>query len=323
MNGMWKFTVRRIGIMIPQIALLSILIFIMAKMMPGDALSGLIDPNIDPATIEAMRQRLGLDNPWYIQYLDWVKALFQGDLGQSFRFKMPVTELISQRLVNTFWLSLVTLILTYLIAIPLGITSGRYNDSWADRLITGYTYVGFAAPLFIFALVMVWVFGFQFGWFPTGGSVTPGLSPGSFEYVLSKINHLLLPSLSMALIATVSTVQYLRSEIIDTKQKEFVVTARAKGASESRVYNRHILRNSLLPVAAFFGYEITGLIGGTIFIESIFGYPGMGQLFLESISLRDFSVVTSVVLIFGIAAILGALLSDIILSIVDPRIRIK
>ena len=127
----------------------------------------------------------------------------------------------------------------------------------------------------------------------------------------------------MALIATVSTVQYLRSEIIDTKQKEFVVTARAKGASESRVYNRHILRNSLLPIAAFFGYEITGLIGGTVFIESIFGYPGMGLLFLESITLRDFSVVTSVVIIFGIAAILGALLSDIILSIVDPRIRIK
>ena len=127
----------------------------------------------------------------------------------------------------------------------------------------------------------------------------------------------------MALIATVSTVQYLRSEIIDTKQKDFIITARAKGASESRVYNRHILRNSLLPIAAFFGYEITGLIGGTIFIENIFGYPGMGQLFLSSITLRDYSVVTSLVLLFGIASILGALISDIILSLVDPRIRIK
>ena len=127
----------------------------------------------------------------------------------------------------------------------------------------------------------------------------------------------------MALIATVSTVQYLRSEIIDTKQKDFIITARAKGASESRVYNRHILRNSLLPIAAFFGYEITGLIGGTIFIENIFGYPGMGQLFLSSITLRDYSVVTSLVLLFGIASILGALISDIVLSLIDPRIRIK
>ncbi|MEK3887823.1 oligopeptide ABC transporter permease [Bacillus sp. FSL K6-3431] len=320
---MWKFTVRRIGIMIPQIILLSILIFILAKMMPGDALSGMIDPNVDPSTIEAQREKLGLNNPWYIQYIDWLKGVIHGDFGQSFRFKMPVTELITQRLINTIWLSVVTLILTYLIAIPLGITSGRYNDTWADRLITGYTYIGFAAPLFIFALVMLWMFGFNLGWFPTGGSVKPGLTPGTFEYVISKINHLLLPALSMALIATVSTVQYLRSEIIDIKEKDFILTAKAKGAPESRIYNHHILRNSLLPIAAFFGYEITGLIGGTIFIENIFGYPGMGQLFFESILLRDYSVVTSVVLLFGIASIIGALISDIILSLIDPRIRIK
>ncbi|MEC5423037.1 ABC transporter permease [Virgibacillus sp. C22-A2] len=320
---MWKFSVRRILIMLPQIILLSLLIFIMAKMMPGDALTGLIDPNIDPVAIEKQRERLGLNNPWYVQYVDWVRGAIQGDLGQSFRYKMPVSDLIGQRLINSFWLSVATLIFTYAIALPLGIISGRWNDTWGDRLITGYTYVGFAAPLFITALLMVWIFGFKFGLFPTSGSVAPGLTPGSMDYVMSKIQHLLLPAFSMAVITTVSTVQYLRSEIIDTKQKDFIITARAKGASESRVYNRHIFRNSLLPIAAFFGYEITGLIGGSIFVENIFGYPGMGQLFLESINLRDYSVVTSVVLLFGIAAILGALLSDIILSLVDPRIRIK
>lgn len=320
---MWKFIVRRILIMIPQMILLSILIFIVAQMMPGDALTGIIDPNIDPAAIEAQREALGLNNPWHIQYIDWVNATLHGDLGQSFRFKMPVTELVGQRLVNTVWLGLVTLIFTYLIAVPLGITSGRYNDTWLDQGITTYTYIGFAIPLFIFGLVMLWVFGFKLGWFPTNGSVAPGTEPGTMAFVLSKIKHLLLPALSMALIATVSTVQYLRSEIIDTKQKDFIVTARAKGASEQRVYNRHILRNSLLPIAAFFGFELTGLIGGTVFIETIFNYPGMGLLFIDSITQRDYSVVTSVVLLFGIASILGALLSDIILSIVDPRIRIK
>ncbi|TWT07289.1 ABC transporter permease [Planococcus sp. CPCC 101016] len=320
---MWKLIVRRTLITIPQILLLSVLVFILAQAMPGDALTGLIDPNIDPATIEAMRERLGLNNPWYVQYFDWIKGVIQGDFGQSFRFKMPVSELIGDRMINTLWLSLATLILTYLIAIPLGIISGRFNDTWLDRVITGYTYIGFAAPLFIFALIMLFVFGFQLSWFPTSGSVSPGTEPGTFAYFISKVNHLLLPALSMALITTVSTVQYLRSEIIDTKQKDFIVTARAKGASESRVYNRHVLRNSLLPIAAFFGYEITGLIGGTIFIENIFGYPGMGELFLSSISLRDYSVMTALVLLFGLAAILGALLSDIILSLVDPRIRIK
>jgi peptide/nickel transport system permease protein len=320
---MWKFIVRRIFITIPQIIVLSILVFLMAEMMPGDALTGLIDPNIDPAAIEEQRERMGLNDPWHIKYADWVTGLVQGDLGQSFRYKMDVSDLVWQRLGNTFWLSVAALIFTYALALPLGIISGRWNDTWGDRLITGYTYIGFAAPLFITALVMLWVFGFQLGWFPTGGSVAPGLEPGTWDYFVSKVQHLLLPAFSMAVITTVSTVQYLRSEIIDTKQKDFIITARAKGAPESRVYNRHIFRNSLVPIAAFFGYEITGLIGGSIFVENIYSYPGMGQLFLESVLQRDFSTVTAVVLIFGIAAILGALISDIILSIVDPRIRIK
>jgi len=320
---MWKFSVRRILIMIPQIVLLSVLIFILAKSMPGDALSGLIDPSIDANRVIELREKLGLNDPWYEQYGRWVNDLMHGDLGQSFRYKMDVTELIGQRLANTLWLSLATLILIYAISIPLGIISGRYNNSWADQMITGYTYIGFATPLFIFALVMLWIGGFVLGWFPTGGSVAPGLQPGTFEYIVSKFQHLLLPAISMALIGTVGTVQYLRNEIVDTKQRDFVVTARAKGASESRVYKRHILRNSLLPIAAFFGYEITGLIGGTVFVESIFSYPGMGQLFLESITTRDYSVATSLVLLFGIVSIIGTLVSDIVLSLVDPRIRIK
>lgn len=320
---MWKFIVRRLLITFPQLIVLSIIIFVMAQFMPGDALTGIIDPNLSLEQKNALREQLGMNEPWHIQYGNWVSGLVQGDLGDSFRFKMPVADLLENRLINTFWLSVATLIITYLIAIPLGIISGRYNDSLLDSAITGYTYVGFATPLFIFALVMLWIFGYQLQWFPTSGSVAPGMQPGTIQYVLSKINHLLLPALSMALIQTVSTVQYLRSEIVDTKQKDFIMTARAKGATESRVYNKHIFRNSLLPIAAFFGYEITFLIGGTVFVEQIFGYPGMGQLFIDSINLRDYSVVTAIVLLFGFAAILGALLSDIILSIVDPRIRIK
>lgn len=309
--------------MIPQLVLLSILIFVLASFMPGDALSGQIDPSLDYETIEKKREELGFNDPWYQQYGRWVSGVVQGDFGMSFRHKVEVTDLLSERLTNTLWLSLLSLVITYMIAIPLGIVSGRYNDRLADQFITGYTYIGFATPLFIFALLMVWFFGFHLNWFPTGGSVKPGVTPGTFEYVLSKLHHMLLPAISMALIATVGTVQYLRSEIVDTKQKDFILTARAKGASESRIYNRHIFRNALLPIAAFFGYEMAGLIGGSIFVETIFSYPGMGQLFLDSINLRDYSVVTATVLIFGLATILGSLISDIVLSIVDPRIRIK
>lgn len=320
---MWKFIIRRFLLMIPQIFFLSLLVFILAQAMPGDALTGLIDPNIDPIAIENLREQMGLNNPWYIQYYDWITGMFQGDFGQSFRFRMPVLELIGQRMQNTILLSILTLVFTYLIAIPLGVISGRYHDTWKDRLITAYTYLGFAAPLFIFALLMLYMFGFTLGWFPTSGSVAPGMTPGGLDYVWNRLYHMILPALSMALITTVSTVQYLRNEIVDIEQKDFVITARAKGASEKRVYNKHIFRNSLLPIASFLGFEIVGLLGGTIFIESIFGYPGMGELFLSSITTRDFSVMTVIVLIYGIASIVGALLSDIILMFVDPRITIE
>lgn len=310
--------------MIPQLILLSLLIFILAELMPGDALTGQINPELDYETIQKQKEELGFNDPWPVKYGKWITGIVtKGDFGQSFVHKVPVTDLIGQRLANTFWLSVLSLIITYIIAIPLGIISGRYNNRWPDQVITGYTYLGFATPLFIFALLMVWFFGFYLGWFPTGGSVKPGLTPGTFEYVLSKLHHMLLPAISMALIATVGTVQYLRNEIVDTKQRDFILTARAKGASESRIYNRHILRNALLPIAAFFGYEMAGLIGGSIFVETIFSYPGMGELFLNSIQSRDYTVVTGTVLIFGMAAILGSLISDIVLSIVDPRIRIK
>lgn len=320
---MWKFIVRRILIMIPQLILLSLLVFFMAKFMPGDALTGKVDPNMDPVQIEKKREEMGWNDPWYEQYGRWVGGVVKGDFGKSFRHKLPVTELLGMRLMNTVWLSIVALIITYIIAIPLGVISGRYNDRLVDQAITSYTYIGFATPIFIFALLMVWFFGFYLDVFPTGGSVKPGLTPGTLEYVSSKLYYLLLPAFSMALIATVNTVQYLRNEIVDTKQRDFILTAKAKGASENRIYNHHIFRNALLPLAAFFGYELAGLIGGSIFVESIFSYPGMGNLFLESINLRDYSVVTACVLILGVATIIGTLISDIVLSIVDPRIRIK
>jgi peptide/nickel transport system permease protein len=321
---MWKFILRRLLVMIPQLFLLSIIVFMMAKAMPGDALSGQeINPRANPAELDRIREELGLNDPWYQQYLRWASNAVQGDFGVSYTHKTPVMDVIEDRLWNTVFLALVTLIFTYMLAIPLGILSGRYNDTWVDKTVTGYSYLGFGTPIFIFALIMLFVFGFALDWFPSGGSVDSKVDEGTFAYVLSKINHLILPALSTALIATTSTIQYLRNEIIDNKIKDFVRTARSKGVPESKVYSRHILRNSFLPIAAFLGYEITGLIGGAVIIETIFSYPGLGQLFLSSVSLRDFSVVTAIVMMTGFATLLGTLLSDIILSAVDPRIRIE
>ncbi|WP_285766366.1 oligopeptide ABC transporter permease [Peribacillus sp. SI8-4] len=321
---MWKFILRRFLVMIPQLFLLSLIVFMMAKAMPGDALSGQeINPRANPAELDRIREELGLNDPWYQQYARWATNAVQGDFGISYTHKTPVTDVIEDRLWNTVFLAFVTLIFTYMLAIPLGILSGRYNDTWIDKSVTGYSYLGFGTPIFIFALIMLFIFGFALDWFPSGGSVDSKVEEGTLAYFVSKINHVILPALSTALIATTSTIQYLRNEIIDNKIKDYVRTARSKGVPESNVYSRHILRNSFLPIAAFLGYEITGLIGGSVIIETIFSYPGLGQLFLSSVSLRDFSVVTAIVMMTGFATLLGTLLSDIILSAVDPRIRIE
>lgn len=320
---MWKTTLRRILIMIPQIVILSILVFILAKMMPGDPFSGLIDPNISPARIAELRQSLGLNDPWYIQYIRWIRNLFQGDLGISYTYKLKVTTLIGQRGYNTFILSLFSVILSYAISIPLGILAGRYNGSKFDKIVILYNYISYAIPTFVLSILMLWLFGYTLRLFPTSGSVDLGLKPGTFGYIINRFYHILLPSITYALLSTVGTIQYLRNEVIDSKQMDYVKTARSKGVPVNKVYTKHIFRNSLLPIAAFFGYTITGLLGGSVFIETIFGYPGMGQLFISSISSRDYSIITALILMYGILTLLGTLLSDIILSIVDPRIRIE
>lgn len=310
--------------MIPQLLLLSVIIFLLAKAMPGDALTGAFqgNPEANAEHMEEIREKMGLNDPWYEQYGRWVTNFVQGDMGMSYVHKQKVTSLLGSKLSNTVLLSLTTMITIYLISIPLGIIAGRWHNSWADKAIVTYNYFSIATPVFIFALIMLFVFGFYFSWFPTGRSVDITIQNGTWDYFVSKANHLVLPTLSGAIIGTAGTIQYLRNDIIDTKLKDFVKTARAKGVPEGRVYTRHILRNSLLPIAAFMGYEITLLISGSVFIESIFSYPGLGQLFIQSIQTRDFTVVSALVMISGAAVIVGTMLSDIILSIVDPRIRI-
>lgn len=321
---MITFIIRRILVMIPQLLLLSVIIFLLAKAMPGDALTGAFqgNPDVDAEHIEQVREKLGLNDPWYQQYGRWLGNFVQGDMGMSYVHKQKVSTLLAGKLGNTVLLSLTTMITIYLIALPLGIIAGRFHNSWADKLIVAYNYIALATPTFVFALIMLFVFGFYLGWFPITGSVDIRVENGSWEYFVSKAKHLVLPTLSGAIIGTVGTIQYLRNDIIDTKLKDFVKTARAKGVPEGKVYTRHILRNSILPIAAFLGYEITLLITGSVFIETIYSYNGLGRLFIESISTRDFTVVSALVMISGAAVIIGTMLSDIILSIVDPRIRI-
>lgn len=292
-------------------------------MMPGDPFTGLITPNTDPNRIEELRQQAGFYDPWYVQYYNWMFNAFQGDFGDSYAFKDSVASLIGHRAMNTFWLSLFTVILVYLIAIPLGMYAGRYQNSLFDKGTVLYSFVTYAIPTFVLSLLVLFFFGYKLGWFPTSGTVDVKYEPGTWNYFWNKIYHLILPGITGAILGTTTVIQYLRSEVIDAKTQDYVKTARSKGVPMGKIYSKHIFRNSLLPIAAFIGFTITGLLGGSIFIETIFGYPGMGQLFVQSIGQRDYSVITALVLLYGFLALLGSLLSDIIMSIVDPRIRIE
>ncbi len=320
---MWKVILRRVLAMIPQLFILSVIIFILAKNMPGDPFTGLITPQTDPAVLEELKRKAGLYDPIHVQYIRWMKNALHGDFGMSYAYKIPVKTLIGQRASNTFILSVLSTVLTYCIAIPLGVLAGRYQNSKLDKAVVLYNYISYAIPTFVLSLLMLWLFGYTLDWFPKTGTVTIGLEPGTFKYFIDKLHHLILPSLTYALLATVGTIQYLRNEVIDAKSLDYVKTARSKGVPENKVYSKHIFRNSLLPIAAFFGYTITGVLSGSVFIELIFSYPGMGNLFINSISTRDYSVVTALILLFGFLTLLGSLLSDIIMSIVDPRIRIE
>lgn len=319
---MWKTIIRRVLMMIPQLLALSLLIFIMAKFMPGDPFTGMITPDTDPARVEELRQQAGFYDPWYQQYATWMMNAVQGDFGKSYTYKVAVADLIGDRALNTLWLSLVSVFLLYLIAIPLGVLAGRFQNTFLDKMVVLYSFISYAIPVFVLALIFLFLFGYKLQWFPTSGTVDIKYDNGSLGYIWSKTYHLLLPAITYAILGTTGVIQYLRTEVIDAKSQDYVRTARSKGIPLNKVYSRHIFRNSLLPIAAFLGFTITGLLGGSIFIETIFGYPGMGQLFIQSISGRDYSVITALVMLYGFLTLLGSLLSDIIMSIVDPRIRI-
>lgn len=318
---MWKTIIRRVLLMIPQILILSILIFIIADFMPGDPFTGLIDPNLDPAQLEAMREAYGLNDPLPVKYVRWMTNAFQGDFGRSFNYQQPVTSVIAGRIGNTIRLSLLSVIFTYLVGLPLGILAGRYNESVLDKTVLVYNFVSFAVPIFVLALLMVWIFGYNLNWFPARGSISINAQT-QWEIWMSQLYHLILPSITTAILGTTAIIQYLRSEIIDAKVSDYVKTARSKGVPIQKVYTKHIFRNASLPIASGFGYTIVSLFTGSIFIEQIFVYRGMGYLFLQSINTRDYSVIFVLVLFYGFMALVGTLLSDLILMAVDPRIRI-
>lgn len=321
---MLTYIFRRILGMIPMLLLLSIIVFSLAKMMPGDALTGKIDPtNSSPQYIAEMREKLGYNDSLPVQYWHWMKGMLHGNFGDSFMHKLPVSNMIAERLPNTLLLAVMSLIITYTAAFIMGMIAGRYPNSLADKAIISANYIAYAIPSFVAAIIAIYIFAIKLGWVPISGTVDVGADQNGILYALSRIKHAVLPALTLGLFSTASYTQFLRNDIIESSRKDFVRTARAKGTHESKIYNRHILRNSLIPLVTFFGFDIAGLIGGAIIIETIFVYPGMGSLFMNSIANRDYSVVMTLTMLLSTMTLMGNLISDLLYGVVDPRIRLE
>jgi len=324
---MWKTLIRRLIILVPQLIGVSVLIFFLAELLPGDALTGqfIDDPYMTHEQLDELRRQLGLYGPWYQRYWNWLTNMFRGDFGMSIVHSQPVTNLIGERMGNTVLLSTISVIIVYAFALPLGIIAGKYKGQKAEKIISFYNFVQLSIPVVVLAILLQWIFGIMLEWFPLRGSanVIVVAEGNAWEIMLDRIYHAILPALSLSLLAGVGIIQFLSNEINDQKQLDYVTLARAKGVPLSNVYKKHIFRNSLLPIAANFGGIVVGLFGGAAIIERIFTFNGMGNLFVTSIQQQDWTVVNFLVIFYGALTIIGFLLSDIMLTVFDPRIRIK
>lgn len=320
---MLKYTLRRVLGMIPMLFLVSVVVFFLAKAMPGDSLSGEIDPtNTNPEYIAEMREKLGYNDPVYVQYYRWVTDFMSGDFGKSTRYKMPVADLIEEKLPNTIFLALTSLLITYVLAFAMGMYSGRKPYTLGDNLIAGFNYAGIAIPSFVAGVFAVYFFAFKLNWFPFAGSVDIEIDKGTIDYWMSRIHHVMLPAFVLGMFSTASYTQFLRNDLIENSRKDFVRTALAKGTPMGKIYNVHILRNSIIPLVTFLGFDIAALVGGAIITEKIFTYPGIGLLFLDSVNNRDYPTVMAITMMLSAMVLIGNLIADILYGIVDPRIRL-
>jgi len=303
---------------------ISIISFCVIHLAPGSPVNTQTDLNIKVSleAKEKLIQQYGLDRPIYIQYINWVRRIATFNFGNSYRDGRKVTTKIAERIPITILINMLSVFLILLIAIPLGVSSAVREGSMYDRSVTVFVFIGFAIPGFWLALILMSVFGIDLRLLPIQGIQSLDYdSLSNFGKFIDVSKHLILPVFVSAFAGLAGMSRYMRSNMLEVLHKEYIVTARAKGLSESKVVYKHALKNAILPVITILGLSVPGLIGGSVIFESIFGIPGMGRLFYESVMGRDYPVIMAVLIIGAFLTLLGNLLADISYSLADPRIK--
>ena len=320
--GLWEYIFRRILSAIPILFIVSLLSFFLIRLSPVDPLAQLkLNPAISEETIQKETKRLGLDKPIIVQYFYWAKNFVSGNMGYC-TDNTKVSTKIKSRILNTFILSFLVILFSWVIAIPLGVLGAIYYNSLFDKFLTVITSAGMAIPSFFFAILML-LFAQTTGWFPIGGLTSVDFSEMNlFHKILDLLWHLFLPVFVLTTISLSSLMRQMRANLLDVLDSEYVKFAYAKGLSKSKVIIKHALRNAINPIITLLGFEFAGLLSGAALTEYVFQYPGLGKLILEAAMQSDINLVMASLMMGSFMLIAGNLIADILLKLTDKRVRV-
>ncbi len=315
---MARYLITRLGQALIVVVLVTIIAFLLLHLLPGGAARATLGKEATLQQLADFNHQMGYDRPWIQQYGMYVQRLLHGDLGYSYQLNQSVTEAIGQRLPKTMVLSLLSTLLAIVVAIPLGVVQAVRRNRWPDYTITALSLLAYATPIFFMGLMMIILFSQVW-------PILPPEAPQGFTVadVFADPAGLVLPTVTLAIVTIAVYSRYVRSSMVDNLNENYVRTARSKGLSERTVVIRHTLRNGLFPVITLLGMYLPALFSGALVVESLFNYPGMGQLFWQAALKRDYPILLGVTLIISIATVLGALLADLLYAAVDPRVRLR
>jgi peptide/nickel transport system permease protein len=312
---MLSYILRRILSTVPVMAIVALFVFSLLYISPGDPAVVIAGDQASPEDVERIRQSLGLDRPFLVQFGTWVWNILHGDLGTSIFTSLPVSALIAQRIEPTLSLMTLTLFLTLLIAVPLGVVAAWKAGSWIDRTIMTFAVFAFSLPVFVVGYLLAYVFALEFEWLPVQG-YTP-LSEGVWPW----LQNLILPSVALGSVYIALIARITRASMLEVLQQDYVRTARAKGLEQGGILFVHALKNAAVPIVTVIGIGVALLIGGAVVTESVFAIPGLGRLTIDAILRRDYPVIQGIVLLFSFVYVLVNLMVDVTYTLVDPRIR--
>ena len=312
---MLKTFARRLLLLVVTLLLVTILAFVAFSIIPGDPTDTILGLNATEEQVTALRAQLGLDLPLPIRYWNWLSGFVRGDLGESYNFNMPVTELLAGRIAPTLTLTALAALLIVLFSIPLGLFAARYEGGWIDRILTVLNQIVMSVPNFVVGISLMFLFGLVLRWFQPGGYVSPQQGLGAHLWFM------LFPSLAVALPKSAMMIKMLRGSILSEMTADYIRTAYSKGNSRASALWRHVLRNAMIPVVTFFATTIAELVAGSIVVEQVFTIPGLGQMLISSISNRDYPVVQAIIVLVAALVVLCNFLADALYRVMDPRLK--